>query len=149
MPRSPADLTLELHEQYGWPEQAEVVERVYRGLSPQQRRASSILAHDYTQASAINFFGARCGLPTAVSGHMTYYLWSPGDRRGEIAIAYGFARSRLESLFADVAPVATIWHPLASVWQLALPVYFCHGPKRSMKDACADLKRHHFHDPVP
>ena len=30
------------------------------------------------EAAAIDFFGPRYGLPKAISGHQTYFLWDPG-----------------------------------------------------------------------
>ena len=32
-------------------------------------------------------FGAQHGLPKAISGHNSYYLWGPGDATGEVVIA--------------------------------------------------------------
>jgi len=144
--RSPADLTLELHEQFGWPEQVEVVAKVYRELPADEQLSASTLTHDYAQASAVNFFGPRFGLPRAVSGHMTYFLWGPDPGRGEVVIAYGMQESTLRELFADVRPVATISHPLASVWQQNLSVYVCRQPRTPIAQVWPRLKRFRFQD---
>ena len=144
--RSPADLTLEFHEEFGWPEQAHVVAKVYASLTPADQQATTILTHDYTQASAINFFGRNLGLPRAVSGHMTYHLWGPDRPRADVVIAYGFRRETLEALFGDVTALATISHPLASSWQQNLSVYLCRSPKAALSDAWPRLKRYRFSD---
>jgi len=142
----PSDLTLELHEQYGWPEQAEAVARAYRALPDEQKRAASILTHDYTQASAINFFGPAQGLPRAVSGHMTYWLWGPEPDRGRTVLAYGFPDSALRRWFSDVDAVGTISHPLASEWQTGLPIYLCTQPRMPLVQAWPEMKRYRFRD---
>jgi hypothetical protein len=144
--QSPADLTLEFHEQFGWPEQAATVAAVYHQLPASEQPATAILTHDYAQASAINFFGSGLGLPRAVSGHMTYFLWGPGEDRAEVVISYGMERASLEQMFADVRVVATISHPLASAWQRDLPVYVCRSPRKSLQDSWPELKRYRFRD---
>src|SRR5262249_50740280 len=138
--RSPADLTLEFHEQFGWPEQAATVATVFRSLPPDEQSATSILTHDYAQASAVNFFGPALGLPPAVSGHMSYFLWGPGERQPEVVISYGMSRALLESMFADVRIAATISHPLASAWETGLVVYVCTSPTAALQAEWRGLK---------
>ena len=142
----PADLTLEFHEQFGWPEQAATVAEVFRRLPEEERRLAAILTHDYPEASAIDFFGPGLGLPPAVSGHMTYYLWGPSDQRVEVFIAYGMPEAALERVFADVRPAATISHPLASAWHTDLVVYVCRAPRRPLAEVWPELKRYRFRD---
>ena len=144
--RSPADLTLEFHEQFGWPEQAATVAAVHRQLPEEDARRSSILTQDYAEASAINFFGPALGLPPAVSGHMTYYLWGPPDPHVDVVIAYGMSEVALKRVFADVQPVATISHPLASAWHTDLAVYVCRAPRTPLRQSWPQLKRYRFRD---
>ena len=53
----------------------------YRSLPPEDRSRACVFGRNYGEAGAIDFFGARDGLPRAVSGHNSYYLWGPGDVR--------------------------------------------------------------------
>jgi hypothetical protein len=62
----------------GWEELVGKVADVYNGLPPEDRAVAGIYANWYAPASAIDYFGPRYGLPHAVSGHLTYYLWGPG-----------------------------------------------------------------------
>jgi hypothetical protein len=144
--RSPADLTLEFHEQYGWPEQAATVADVHRALSDEERKQATILTHDYAEAAAIDFFGPRFGLPSAVSGHMTYWLWGPPDPDPQVVIAYGMPEPTLQRIFTDVRAVATISHPLASAWHTDLVVYVCRAPRTSLRQSWPELKRYRFGD---
>jgi hypothetical protein len=62
----------------GWEELVGKVAEVYDGLPPEDRKVAGIYTNWYAPASAIDYFGPRYGLPHAVSGHLTYYLWGPG-----------------------------------------------------------------------
>ncbi|MFZ6028550.1 MAG: glycosyltransferase family 39 protein [Chloroflexota bacterium] len=54
------------------------VAKVYHGLPPQERAVAGIYTDMYMSAGAIDLLGPQYGLPHAVSGSLTYYLWGPG-----------------------------------------------------------------------
>jgi hypothetical protein len=121
---SPVDLTLELHDEYGWREQVEPLVRVLATLPPAERAGCAILAWNYGQAAAVNVFGPAYGLPPAVSGNMSYFLWGPGRvRDATTVIAFGMPRRELLPRFTAITPAARIGHPLAVPWERDLPVY--------------------------
>lgn len=138
----PNELTRELHDEYGWREQAAVIARVYRDLPDHERRVAVVLAGNYGQASAVNFFRTNGELPPAVSGHMSYHLWGVAADRGEVAIAYGMPRARLNELYGDVQEVAQIDHPLAMPKERHLPVYVCRNPSIPLARAWPSLRRY-------
>ena len=45
-------------------------------MPPELQRRVVILAHNYGEAAAFEFYGH--GLPPVVAGHNSYYLWSRG-----------------------------------------------------------------------
>ena len=49
-------------DMFGWPHQAAVVGSVYRALTPSDRHDCGILAGNYGEAGAIDYFGAAYGL---------------------------------------------------------------------------------------
>jgi hypothetical protein len=77
MVEDPFELTEHFHKQFGWENQAAVVARVYNGLPEADRERATILAGNYGEAGAIDFFGPRYGLPKSISGHHSYYVWGP------------------------------------------------------------------------
>lgn len=145
--RSPADLTLEFHEEYGWPEQAATIAAVLRRLPDEDQARAAILTHNYAEAGAIEFFGPALGLPAVASGHMTYFLWGPPV--GEVVIAYGMPEADLRRLFAEVSLAATIAHPLASRWHTDLPVYVCRRPLAPLAELWPALKRYRHQSLLP
>jgi hypothetical protein len=63
----------------GWDDLVREVADVYNALPPEDRAVAGIYADVYPSAGAIDQFGPQYGLPHAVSGSLTYYLWGPGD----------------------------------------------------------------------
>jgi hypothetical protein len=139
----PTMVSGDYHLQYGWPEQAAVVSRVYQSLPAHEQAKTVILTERYSEASAINFFGEAWHLPRAYSGHMTHYLWGPPKSTPEVVIAYGIAPKQLESLCAPIAKMDEIVHPMAMKHESNLPVYVCRPSEKSLRDAWPEFKRYY------
>ncbi len=112
----------------GWKEMAEKVAKVYFSLSPDERKRTAIFGNDYGQAGAIDFYGPGLGLPKAIGGHLTYWLWGPRDFTGETTIVLGDRREQLENLFGRVEAVAEVGHPNAMGSQ-QFTLFLCREPK--------------------
>src|SRR6266481_4004676 len=69
-------------DQFGWEELVATVNHAYSRLSPEERPGCGVFAQNYGQAGAIDFLGRRYGLPPALSGHQTYFLWGPRGYSG-------------------------------------------------------------------
>jgi len=115
-------------DQFGWKEMTLVVADAYYRLPPEDQKSCAIFGQNYGQAGAIDFFGAKIGLPNAISGHQNYYYWGPGGYTGECMIVMGDRRERLEELFEDVEYAGTVDHPLSMPYQ-HFEVFVCRKPK--------------------
>jgi hypothetical protein len=73
-------------DMHGWPQLAATVAGVYEALPPVQRSQVAIVASNYGEAAAIDFFGPRYGLPPAISGHNNYWLWGTRGYSGNVVI---------------------------------------------------------------
>jgi hypothetical protein len=71
----------------GWEELVQKVAEVYNGLPEEDRKKAVIWGAYFTTAGAIDLLGPKYGLPNAVSGHLNYFLWGPGDKPWEVVIA--------------------------------------------------------------
>lgn len=127
-------------DQFGWPEMAATVARVYAGLPPDVQPKTAIFAQNYGQAGAIDLFGPQYGLPPAISGHQSYFLWGPRDYTGESMIVLDDDQDRLEELFSSVQKVATVYHPYSMPYE-HFDVYYCTGLKQPLKDLWPQLKK--------
>ncbi len=100
-------------DQFGWEEMTAEVARAYRALPPQERTQAAILAGNYRDAAAIEFFGRKHGLAQPISPHQNYFLWGPREYNGKVALVIGFSRSTLEEYCGSVATAGRFYHPYA------------------------------------
>ena len=115
-------------DQFGWQEMAQVVADAYHKLPPEEQKSCAIFGQNYGQAGAIDFFGAKMGLPAAISGHQSYFYWGPRGYSGECMIVLDDTPERLGQLYREVEKVGTVYHPLSMPYQ-HFDVYLCRGAK--------------------
>jgi hypothetical protein len=94
-------------DQFGWDEIVAETAVAWNRLSPAERGDCGIFAQDYGQAGAIDFLGRRYGLPPALSGHQTYFLWGPRGYSGNCMIVLDDRKETLEKLWDHVEYVGT------------------------------------------
>jgi hypothetical protein len=126
-------------DQFGWEEMAANVARVYNNLPLDIRAKTAIFGQNYGQAGAIDFFGPKYGLPPAISGHQSYFLWGPRDYTGESVIVLAGRRADLESRFASVEKVASVYHPYSMPYE-HFDVYYCRGLKQPLSEIWPQVK---------
>lgn len=114
-------------DQFGWREMVDVVHQAYTRLTPEERPGCGILAQDYGQAGAIDFLGRRYGLPPAITGHQTYFLWGTHGYSGNCMIVLDDRREVLQKYFESVEYVGSSDNPYAL--ERNIPVYICRGAK--------------------
>jgi len=127
-------------DQFGWPEMAASVASVYNSLPPDIRDRTAIFAQTYGQAGAIDLFGPRFGLPPAISGHQSYYLWGPRGYTGESVIVMDGSRSDLESRFAEVRKAASVYHPYSMPYE-HFDIFYCRGLRKPLGDMWSQVKK--------
>jgi dolichyl-phosphate-mannose-protein mannosyltransferase len=115
-------------DRFGWPEMAQTVADAWYSIPEPERAKTAIFGQDYGQAGAIDFYGAKLGLPKALSGHLTYWYWGPRGYTGETVLVMGDRREVLEQKFEKVEKVGEVGHQYAmrsQHWEL----FLCRGPK--------------------
>src|SRR5262249_36771603 len=85
----PSLLPQHFADMHGWPQLAAKVAAIYHALPPQDRAKAAFFGRNYGDAAAIDVYGARLGLPPAISGHNNYYLWGPRGHDGSVIITLG------------------------------------------------------------
>jgi len=127
-------------DQFGWEELTAVTAQAWSRVPAEQRGDCGIFGQNYGQAGAIDFFGPRYGLPPAISGHQTYFLWGPRNYSGNCMIVIDDDKETLDQLFEQVEYVGTSDHPYAL--ERRLPVFLCRGAKfGSLKQLWPRLKK--------
>ena len=119
-------------DMFGWPEQVQAVSRAFHSLPPEERSRVTVFAYNYGEAGAIDYLGKPYGLPRAISGHNQYGYWGPRGATGELVIAIGFTKSRLEQSFAEVQAFETISPANALPEESGLTIYICRRPRQNL-----------------
>jgi hypothetical protein len=91
-----------LSDRFGWEEMARGFAWRYNALPPDERARTGIFCGNYGEASAVNVFGGRYGLPVAISGHQNYFYWGWHGYTGESMLTLGDDRKDYLQNYAEV-----------------------------------------------
>ena len=139
-----AELPQYFADRFGWDDLVRAVARVYRDLSPADRADCTIIGGSYGEAGAVDLLGEKYGLPKAISGHLSYYFWGPGEKSGRIVIAAGIPREDLEKFFGRVEQKAVAVNKYALPARKRQPVFVCREPKfTSVREIWPQVKSIH------
>ena len=135
-----AELPQHYADMFGWEEMAERVARVYHGLPPEERAKCGIYADNYGEAGAIDYFGQRWGLPPALSGHNSYWLWGPRGVTGEVLIALGGSRADQEANFRSVTLADSVRCEHCMPYERGLPIWVGRGLRMPLRELWPRLR---------
>jgi 4-amino-4-deoxy-L-arabinose transferase-like glycosyltransferase len=127
-------------DMHGWPELAATVGNVYQSLSPEDRAQAAIVAGNYGEAAAIDFFGRQYGLLPAISGHNQYYLWGTHGYSGNVIIDVAGDCGAREHLFATSERAATFSSPWVMPYENDIPIMVCRGIKKPLAELWPSIK---------
>lgn len=145
LPRTEASHTALLPQlfadQFGWEEMTRSVARAFHRLSPNEQRRAAIFCQNYGEAGAIDFFGRKYGLPSALSGHQNYFLWGPRGQTGNLMLVIddpgGDEPEQFRSV-EDLGPVnSSRW---AMPWEGRNHIYLCRDLKTDLREVWPQLK---------
>jgi 4-amino-4-deoxy-L-arabinose transferase-like glycosyltransferase len=127
----------------GWARQAATVAAVVDHLPADRRAEAVLLAANYGEAGALDFYGPRLHLPPVVSAAGSYWFFGPGDLPGATVIAVGIPPETLRRYFRTVTVMAHVQHENLH-WVVEeerdVIVSLCEDPVRSLQDVWPDLK---------
>ena len=123
----------------GWEGLVAEVARVYHELPPDDRRRAVILASNYGEAGAIDYYGPRRGLPQAVAFVGSYWFFGPGERPGAVTLAIGFAPDDLRPWFGSVEQVASYSNPYGVEEQRDNRILLARDPGRTLQEVWPSL----------
>lgn len=129
-------------DRFGWEEMVAEIARAYRSLSPEEQSAALVYTQNYGQAGAVDFFGGRYGLPPAISGHNSYWLWGVPNPSARVLIILGGSEEHHREVFSSVELFATHRHPYAMPFETDLPIYICRRPVVPLREVWTTVKRY-------
>jgi hypothetical protein len=111
----------------GWDGLVQDVAAVYDALPAEDRAIAGIYTDWYMSAGAIDMLGPQYGLPHAVSGSLTYYLWGPGYS-WEVMILVGGRTNDAGVFFEECELKHIAEHDLSQPVEEPY-IYVCRKPK--------------------
>ncbi|WP_205720255.1 ArnT family glycosyltransferase [Fodinibius halophilus] len=138
------ELTSDYADMFGWPEQVQLVDSVYRSLSAEDKKNAIIWAENYGEAGAIKILGDQYGLPDPISRHGSFWLWGYQNPDANVWISIGNEKEVLTEVFEEITLVTMISHEYAIDEENGIPLYICRKPKIDIPKWWADYEKHIF-----
>jgi hypothetical protein len=121
-------------DRFGWDEEVDSVVEAYRSLTPAEQQRVCIFGKDYGLAGAIDFIGPRKqpGLPPAISGQNSYWMWGTHGCDANVVIAVvSDSRQALETKYQSVELVGRITSPYAMPFERHRGIWILRGRRAS------------------
>lgn len=126
-------------DRFGWKEMTAKVAEVFNSLPPEERAKAAIFANNYGEAGAIDHFGGQYGLPKAISGHQSYYMWGSRGYDGSVVIVLGDEKEDAEKSCRSVEERGRVGHPYA-MGEEQFNILVCRGLKTPLPELWPKLK---------
>ncbi|MDR5759798.1 glycosyltransferase family 39 protein [Caballeronia sp. LZ035] len=132
------------NEELGWPELAQAVVRVRDALPAEQRANAGILAADSAQVAALRLYGARDGLPPAISGTNTNWFRGYGNPPPQPLIVVGVPDDfvQRELVACRIAGHADTPLGIANSSMRQRDIYICDAPRQPWPAFWRAVKRY-------
>jgi 4-amino-4-deoxy-L-arabinose transferase-like glycosyltransferase len=128
-------------DEVGWPELADQTAAAYEGLPSAERPRTMILAHYYSEAAAIDFYGPARGLPGAVSPHLSYWYWAPARMDPSTVVMIDFTVQEGERFFRECRQEGTVTSSGAVRGNVyGAPILVCTDPRLPLWQAWPGLR---------
>ncbi|MGH9463288.1 MAG: glycosyltransferase family 39 protein [Vicinamibacteria bacterium] len=135
-----ANLPQHFADMFGWEEMTALVAEAYGRLTPEERRHCRVFGQNYGEAGAVDILGRRLGLPPALSGHNSYWIWGPGDAEWDVLIIIGGDREDNAEFFEDIEIVGQTSSKWSMPYERGLDVSIARRPKVAIRDAWPRLR---------
>ena len=127
-------------DRHGWREMVTAVQQAYDSLSPAEQAEACILTRNYGEAGAIDYYGPALGLPRAISGHNSYYVWGPRDCSGKIIISIGRPLTDLVGSFESIEAGPGWKCQYCMPYENGAPIFIARGLLYPMQEAWPTVK---------
>ncbi len=136
----PVELPQLYADMFGWDNLGRAVAKVYYSIPAEERAGCAIIAGNYGEAGAIDYFGGKLGLPKPISGHNSHYDWGTRGYSGQCVILVGERSAELSKLFGEATLVAKISSPYATLAEQNVPIYICRKPSAPLAELWPHFK---------
>jgi hypothetical protein len=124
----------------GWREYVAAVAAAYRALPAEDQHRVAIFAGNYGEAAALDFYGARYGLPPALGRHNQYWMWGPRGYDGSVLLRINEEPEELAPRCQSVALAGRFGAPYAMPFETDAPITLCRGLHPPLGELWPSLK---------
>jgi dolichyl-phosphate-mannose-protein mannosyltransferase len=117
----------------GWPELAAAVAHAYDSLPPEKRAQVVLIAENYGEAGALEYYGPRLGLPRVVSAAGSYWFFGPGEKPGTVAVTLGVSKEDLEKFFRTVTLAGRVINTWGVPEESDVSIYVAENPRATLQ----------------
>ncbi|MBD3297496.1 MAG: hypothetical protein GF341_02495 [candidate division Zixibacteria bacterium] len=114
-------------DRFGWEAMTATVADVYHSLPDSLRRTCTIIARNYGETGALNYYGREYGLPRVMSQHNSHYLWGYGSADGNVLLTVNYNPDDLRNTYANVRVLDTFGSRWAMPYETDAPICLCTG----------------------
>lgn len=129
-----AELPQNYADRYGWLEMTQAVKSAYDTLTPQEQIDACIYTNGYGEAAAVDYFGPALGLPEAVSGSNSYFVWGPQGCNGKVLVTVNVRPVDLAPVFETVELAGHTKCTYCMPFENGAPIVIARGLKGALKD---------------
>ncbi len=127
-------------DRFGWKEMVAAIAQVYDSLSVDEKADVCILTSDYGQAGAVDFYGPAYGLPKAISGHNSYFIWGPDGCSGIVVISVGYSTADTAPSFRSTQQVGQVHCTYCMPFENGAPIVVSRGLKFDIQQIWPQVK---------
>jgi hypothetical protein len=128
------ELPQDFADMLGWRNKVVRIAEVYHSLPEAERTRAVIVADNYGQAGAIDFYGPRYGLPKAIAPVGSYWFWGAGDKPGDVVVKVGGDAEDLQRFCRSVELATRIDERWVVPEEQQLAVWLCRQPYRTLQE---------------
>jgi hypothetical protein len=118
----------------GWEDQVAAVVNAYNTLPPEKQAEAVILASNYGEAGAIDFFGPHYNLPRALCVSGSYWFFGPGERPGKVAVVFGYTAEQLRPYYDSITVIGILDNPWGVPEERNNPIIIAEKPKHTFQE---------------
>lgn len=127
-------------DRFGWEEMVQDVAKAYNKLSKKEKSQVIIIADNYGEAGAIDYYRKKYGLPKVISPHNNYWIWGNDTKfNADVYIILDITREEALKFFKEVEFGVSHHHPLGKPSE-NFDIYIGRKPKGKLSDIWNDIR---------
>ena len=135
------ELPQHFSDRFGWERLARDVQIAVAQLTPQERAEAVIIAGNYGEAFALEYFAKQFNLPPSFTPHNNGFLWGPPPGNAESVIVMNMGGpEKLSQMFDSVREIGRHTAVYSRGSERDFPIYFCSKPKKAWPEVWPQLK---------